>query len=93
MKKEEIIKDIKKILEEYNIKRASLFGSFARGEERDDSDIDLLIDFPEGSTLLDMAGIYQDIKDKLGREVDIVTYRSIKPNLKEYIESEKEEII
>lgn len=55
--------------------KAWLFGSFARGEEREDSDVDLLIlpDKSQHFSLFTLSGMYEDLKDLLGCEVDLIT--------------------
>lgn len=53
----------------YNVR---VFGSVARGEAGPDSDVDLLVNFREGASLFDVAGLYLDLKALLGVEVDIV---------------------
>lgn len=62
--------------------RAWLFGSYARGEEKSDSDIDILF-VPDYSgkpfTLLTHGGMYNDLKRLLGREVDLVAEGSLRP--------------
>ncbi len=50
-----------------------VFGSIARGDDRPDSDIDLLVTFDEGASLFDLAGLGQDLESLLGRPVDIVS--------------------
>lgn len=77
------------LLKRAGVTRSSVFGSVARGEARDDSDIDLLIEFERKMTLLDLVGLEQDLEDVLGRKVDIVTRRSIYPPLKKYIEKDE----
>jgi len=77
------------ILQEAGITRSSIFGSYVRGEQRDDSDIDLLVDFPEGLSLFDVAEIKYKLEDILGKKVDLVDYDRIKPRLKSYILSEQ----
>ncbi len=62
-----------------------LFGSFARGEERVDSDIDFLIDFKNKKSLMEIGGIQYDLQEKLGRPVDFVSRKNLKPELKKYI--------
>ncbi len=49
----------------------------ARGEARPDSDIDVLVDFEPGRTLLDRIGMIQDLEDLLGRKVDVVTEKAL----------------
>jgi predicted nucleotidyltransferase len=50
-----------------------VFGSFARGQARLDSDVDFLVDLDPGRSLLDLGGLLMDLRDLLGREVDVVT--------------------
>ena len=72
--------------------KAWIFGSFARGEERAQSDIDILFvpDFEHGSfTLLTHGGMYEDLKQLLGREVDLVVDGSLRPYAQESVERDK----
>lgn len=85
MAKEHIISRIEPILKRHGVKRAALFGSFARGEERSDSDVDILVELREGSTLLDLAGLQLELRETLGRNVDVVSYNAISPYRREYI--------
>ncbi len=50
-----------------------VFGSVVRGEDTEASDLDLLVDVPKGTTLLDMAGLQRELEDALGVSVDVVT--------------------
>ena len=72
--KDIIIPRIKAYLEKQPISRAWLFGSFSRGEETENSDIDILVDFEKDAHvgLFKYAGMYSDLKEILGREVDLV---------------------
>lgn len=70
---------------ENQIKLFGLFGSFARGEARADSDIDIIIDFNETKSLMKIGRIQYDLEESLGRPVDLVSFRSIKPALKNNI--------
>ncbi len=54
----------------YNLR---VFGSVARGEASAESDIDLLVSFPPGTSMFDLVGLWLDLKDLLGREVSLVT--------------------
>lgn len=56
-----------------------LFGSAARGEERADSDVDLLVEFEPGRNLLDLIGLENDLADALGRKVDVITAGGARP--------------
>jgi len=61
------------VAKQYNIKRASLFGSYANGKASSESDIDLLVEFDRDDvTLLDLAGIKIDLEKRINREVDVV---------------------
>ncbi len=73
------------VLKEAGISRSSLFGSYVRGEERVDSDIDFLVEYPKGTSLFDIVGLKQSLEDGLGKSVDLVSYNAIKPRLKQYI--------
>jgi uncharacterized protein len=77
------------ILKRYGIKKAGIFGSMARGDARSSSDIDLLIDMKKDASLLDLAGLKVDLEDAVGRTVDLVEYKVIKPEIKNQILSEE----
>jgi hypothetical protein len=81
------------ILRRYGVTRAGVFGSRARGESREDSDLDILVDLPEGASLLDLVGLQLDLGDALRIAVDAHTYRSLHPLLRERILSEEVRIL
>ena len=81
------------ILKNHEVKRASLFGSIVRGEITYDSDIDILIEFKGKKSLLDLAGLKIELEEKLKRKVDVLTYDSLHPLLKEHILAEQVEIL
>ena len=83
---------IVKILKKKGIRKACIFGSFARGEQNKKSDIDILIDPPKGMRL-EYVSLGLELKEKLGRRVDLLTYNSIHPYLKERILSEEVRIL
>lgn len=60
-----------------------VFGSVARGDAREDSDIDLLVDLEPGRSLLDLGGLLMDLRELLQRPVDVVTERSLKARIRE----------
>ena len=71
--------------------KAWLFGSFARGEERADSDVDILFtpDMTQNFSLFTLGGMYMDLKEILGREVDLVPEGSLLPFAQETAEHDK----
>ena len=91
--KEEIIKTLQKnkdfIKQKYGVKYLALFGSFARGEQTDNSDIDILVEFYKEKKTFDN---YMDLKFYLEslfkRKVDLITKKAIKPRLKKYIDKD-----
>ena len=92
-----IIKEIENkilpVLKQYRVRRASLFGSIVRGEMTEESDIDILVELPETASLLDLAGLKIDIEELLGRNVDVLTYDSLHPLLKDTILDEQVAIL
>ena len=72
----------------YGVRNVRIFGSFARGEQRSTSDLDLLVSMPEHSSLFDLAGLKADLEEALQRNVDVVPDDSIKPMLRNRILSE-----
>ena len=65
------------IAERHGARNVRVFGSVARGEDRPDSDLDILIDLEDGRTLLDLIGFQQELEQALGRKVDVHTERSL----------------
>ena len=82
MRRSIIIPQMIPILRKFDVVKASLFGSFARNEETEISDIDLLIEFPKGKSLLDLVGLKLELQEILHKSVDIVTYKSVHPRLR-----------
>jgi len=80
------------ILRHYGISKAAVFGSFVRGENTETSDIDILVEFLGKKSLFDLAGLKIELEEVLGREVDVLTYNSLHPLLKECILKEQEVI-
>ena len=82
---EAILQEYKPILkEQYKVKKIGIFGSFARGEMSENSDIDILVEFyePIGWEFIDLK---EFLEEKLAKKVDLVTNRALKPQLKETI--------
>jgi len=89
----ELKKTLIEVLKKHDVRKAALFGSIVRGEDTEESDIDLLIEFEGRKSLLDLAGLKLDLQELLRRKVDVLTYKSLHPLLKERILSEQEVIL
>ena len=81
------------ILRKNGVKRASFFGSIVRGEMTEDSDVDLLVEFEGRRSLLDLAHLKNELEDAINRRVDLLTYKSLHPRLKDRILAEQVPII
>lgn len=90
---QQVRKKIIDILRRNDAKRASFFGSIARGEMAQDSDVDLLVEFEGRKSLLDIAGLKIELEDALNKRVDVITYRSLHPLLKDRILAEQVPIL
>ncbi len=76
---------IANILKKHKIVRAGIFGSYARGEQKKNSDIDILIEPGKDLSLLDISGLKIELEGVLNKKVDIVSYKYIHPYLKKKI--------
>jgi len=81
------------ILKEEGISRSSVFGSYARGEETKNSDLDILVEMPKGKSLLDLVDLEIRLQEALGTKVDLLTYNSVHPLLKKYIQKDEVRIL
>ena len=86
---EDLKRKILPILQRYGVKRVGLFGSYIRGDMREDSDIDILVEIEKDISLLDFVGVKLEIEEALGIKVDLVEYDTIKPLLREKILKEQ----
>ena len=83
---ESIIRDEKPILRyRFKVKEIGIFGSFVRGEQKDTSDLDLLIDFEEPPGLIRYVGLQNYLSDKIGERVDLITKSGLKPRISGHI--------
>lgn len=74
------------LAERFGVTSLRLFGSFARGTARDDSDVDVLVDFGGPATPEAYFGVQFHLEDLLGRAVDVVTERALRPGFRPYVE-------
>ena len=82
---EEIRERIAPILEKWRVRRASVFGSYARGEADDNSDVDILVELSEDMSLMDLVELKLEIEDVLGKRVDLVEFDALKPSIRESV--------
>lgn len=73
------------LLREYNVQRIGVFGSFARGDQTPTSDIDILVELSESIGLFRFVGLEHRLEELLGRDVDLVTPRALKPTIKDAV--------
>ena len=83
-----LFQKIARILKARGACRVAIFGSYARGEERPGSDLDIIVDFSERKSLLDIIGIEQELSEELGLKVDLLTEKAISPYLIDRIKKE-----
>jgi uncharacterized protein len=83
------LRDLKpEIRERFKAKEIQLFGSSVRGKQREDSDIDVLVEFEEAADLFDLVGLANFLEEQLQRKVDVVPKRAIREEFRDSILSE-----
>lgn len=70
--------DILRLAHKWGATNVRVFGSVARGDNREDSDLDFLVDMEEGRTLFDLGGFLSDLEDLIGTQIDVVTPASLR---------------
>ena len=93
MELEELKNKIIPVLQRNDVKRAAVFGSFVREEQKEDSDIDILVEFEGKKSLLDLAELKIELEETLKRKVDVLTYNSLHPLLRDRILQEQKVIL
>ncbi len=76
---------ILKIAAKHGARNVRVFGSVARGEADEKSDIDLVVEFEPGRSLLDHAALWLELQELLGCKVDVVSERGLKPRIREKV--------
>lgn len=85
---EELREKVLDVLLRNDVKRAAFFGSIVRGELTDESDVDILVEFEGRKSLMDLSGLKIELAAAIQREVDVLTYASLHPLLKDRILNE-----
>lgn len=75
--------EILKLARRHGVSKIRVFGSVARGDDDYRSDVDFLVQMEPGRTLLDMGGLLMDLKNLLGRPVDVVTENGLRDRIRE----------
>lgn len=78
-------KELQELVDHYNISTLSVFGSVARDDARQDSDVDILVEFSQPIGLFQFIELQQRLETLLGSKVDLGTPRSLKPRIKEQV--------
>ena len=81
------------ILKEAGVSRSFIFGSYAKKQQKKDSDIDLIVEFNKQKSLLDLIALKLELEKKTGMEIDVLTPNSIHPKIKKLIQKEKIQIL
>jgi len=92
MNKDRILEQIVQALKEQGATKVAIFGSYARGEERPESDVDVIVEFSERKSLLDLVRIERELHETVGVKVDLLTEKSISPYLIDNVRQEMEVI-
>lgn len=80
------LKELKpRMCEHYKVKEIGIFGSIARGDDSEQSDIDVLVEFEQGADLFDLVALAQFLEQHMGRPVDLVTKRALRVEIREQV--------
>lgn len=80
--------EILELAQRYGATNLRVFGSVARGEATPDSDVDLLVNFREGTSLFELSGFWQDLQELLGRDVNLLSENGLKERFRKRIEGD-----
>ena len=90
----ELIKQkIVPILKEHKVTKAGIFGSFARGEQKMKSDVDILVEIPDNRSLTEVIGIKISLEKKLRKKVDLVEYELLRKEFRDSVLNDEIQIL
>ena len=90
MNRGRILERIVQTLKEQGATRVAVFGSFARGEQKPGSDLDLIVEFSERKSLLELVRIERELCESSGMQVDLLTEKAISPYMIDNVKREME---
>lgn len=79
------LQKVTKICKDAGIDYLALFGSYARGDYNENSDVDLLVNFKEVHSYFETARVLNKLEDSIGKKVDLVSQKYLKPNRRPYV--------
>ena len=82
------LRNAKPLLDSFGVAHVSLFGSFARDEAGEDSDVDVLVEFARPIGMFDFVRLQRELGERIGRNVELVTPAALKPQLRDRILAE-----
>ena len=81
------------VLREHGVTKAGVYGSRVRGDNREDSDLDVVVELPPKASLLDLVRLERELQELLGIKVEVVEYGGLHPRLRDRILSEERRIL
>ena len=81
------------LMKQHGVIKAGIFGSYARGEQKKESDVDILVKLKKGKGYFELVGLELELKKLLDMDVDLVTYNSLHPLLRDRILKDEVKII
>jgi len=90
---EQIKKKIVPVLKKFNVTKAGIFGSYARGEQKKRSDVDILIELDNSADLFDLIRLQANLEKEVKRKVDLVEYSLIRQEIRENILNDEVQIL
>jgi len=92
MNRKETFEKIAQVLKGHKAKKIAVFGSYARGQQKKESDIDILVEFSDRKSLMGLVRMERELSEVLGVKVDLLTEKSISPYMIDSIRGEMEVI-
>lgn len=88
MNRSDLFQKIALFLKDRGAKKVAVFGSYVRGEEHQNSDVDVIVEFSARKSLLELIRIERELSEELGIKIDLLTEKSISPYLIDHVKKE-----